>query len=879
MSVSSVNGVVTMISKFTIEEREYDIVDLPQLVGSDLQRLPYIHRILLENVVRTAGNDAARATSAIVGWLATGTSELEIPFLPNRVLMHDTTCGPALVDIAGMRSALAEAGGDPSLLNPVVRVDVSTDHSVAVDFFGGPGALQRNMAREFERNAERYRFMKWATNTLTDFHVHPPGTGIMHTLNLERLATVVSVIQKDNRRWLAPDTLIGTDSHTPMINGIGVLAWGVGGLEAESVFFGMPVAIRVPDVVGVHVTGRLKDGVLATDLALAVTHILRKIDLQDKYVEFFGPGVSTLTAGDRSVVANMTPEFGGNSGYFPIDDSTLAYLRSTGRTEAQIDLVEKYARRIGLWFDPGGNPTYTSVVNIDLSCITPSLAGPTRPQDRIAVSETRGAIAPLRKLTAQDDVAGEPNDGAVAIAAITSCTNTTDPRLVVAAGLLARKARSYGLSPAQWVKTSLAPGSPTAERYLRRSGLLEDLEALGFGIVGFGCTTCIGNSGPLTPPILKAIDERDILPVAVLSGNRNFPGRVHPQLEAGFLASPPMVIAFALAGTVELDILTDVIGLSDKGEEVRLPMIWPSRSEIDEALASATDPNDFMPSYDEAEASRAWHELDAPTTTIFPWDEKSTYIRRPPFAALGKGCLLGTYTARPLLVLGDDITTDHISPAGAISAQSETGRYLIEGGESPTDLNVHASRRGNWESMVRGLFTNRTVRNLLGQNIPPGSTVHWPSQQTTPLWNAAAQYATEDQPVVLVAGERYGMGSSRDWAAKGASLLGARAVLALSFERIHRSNLIGMGILPLRLPPEYGPEALALKPDDEIEIIAEVELIEPRCPIVVNIKRSGGDEIVLTASAAIETRAEVDILKAGGILPLILCDILGQTVS
>lgn len=870
---------MAMINKFTIEEIEYDIVDLPKLAGGDIERLPYIHRILLENVVRTAGSDAGRATSAILGWLAKGTNELEIPFLPNRVLMHDTTCGPALVDIAGMRSALAEAGGDPALLNPVVRVDVSTDHSIAVDFFGGHGALQRNMAREFERNAERYEFMKWATNTLTDFHVHPPGTGIMHTLNLERLATVVSVIQTDGRTWLAPDTLIGTDSHTPMINGIGVLAWGVGGLEAESVFFGMPVALRVPDVVGVRLTGQMKDGVLATDLALEVTHILRKIDLQDKFVEFFGPGVSTLTAGDRSVVANMTPEFGGNSGYFPIDESTLAYLRSTGRTEAQIDRVEKYSRRVGLWFDPEACPTYTTVVDIDLSSVDPSLAGPTRPQDRIAVSDTVAAIAPMKKPTTRDGVAGEPNDGAVAIAAITSCTNTSDPRLVIAAGLLARKARAYGLRPPRWVKTSLAPGSPTAERYLRRSGLLEDLETVGFGIVGFGCTTCIGNSGPLTPPISKAMDERDILPVAVLSGNRNFPGRVHPQLEAGFLASPPMVIAFALAGTVELDILTDVIGVSDTGRDVRLSMIWPSSSEIEEALALASDPSDFMPAYDEAEASRVWHDLEAPTTTIFPWDESSTYIRRPPFAGLGKNSLLGTYSARPLLVLGDDITTDHISPAGAISAQSETGRYLVARGESPTDLNVHASRRGNWESMVRGLFTNRTVRNMLDQDLPPGSTVHWPSQEVMPLWSAADQYAAEDQPVVIIAGERYGMGSSRDWAAKGVSLLGARAVLALSFERIHRSNLIGMGILPMRLPAGYGPDALALKPNDLIEIRADGGLIEPRCPINVSINRGGGAVISFTAIAAIETGAEVDILKAGGILPLILQDVLTRAAS
>ncbi|TCU37201.1 aconitate hydratase AcnA [Rhizobium azibense] len=859
-----------MTGKLKIQSEEYDFIDLPHAAGERFEHLPYIHRILMENVLRTAGHDAERAKAAIVGWLDTGTSDLEIPFLPNRVLMHDTTCGPALVDIAGMRSALAEAGADPTLLNPVVRVDVSTDHSVAVDFFGVAGALERNMAREFERNAERYRFMKWTTNTLADFHVHPPGTGIMHTLNLEKLATVVSVVPKDGKRWIAPDTLIGTDSHTPMINGIGVLAWGVGGLEAESVFFGMPVALRVPDVVGVRLSGKLKEGVLATDLALVVTHVLRSIDLQDKYVEFYGPGVSELTAGDRSVVANMTPEFGGNSGYFPIDANTLAYLRSTGRTEAHISLVETYCRRVGLWFDPGASPRYTSVVELDLALVEPSLAGPTRPQDRLPVSETRAAIAPMRTngMPAADGTG--PNDGAVAIAAITSCTNTSDPRLVIAAGLLARNARAYGLHPPHWVKTSLAPGSPTAERYLRRSGLLDDLQAVGFGIVGYGCTTCIGNSGPLTEPISQAMSERGILPVAVLSGNRNFPGRVHPELVAGFLASPPMVIAFALAGTVDLDIMTGVIGFSQTGEAVTLSMLWPKSSEIDDALALAADAGDFMPAYGEAEASRVWQELDAPKTTIFPWDEASTYIRRPPFADIGKGSLLGSYKARPLLVLGDDITTDHISPAGAIPAASETGRYLIGMGENPKDLNVYASRRGNWEAMVRGLYSNRTVDNMIGDGIPAGSTIHWPSQRVLPLWNVAQKYAAENQAVVIVAGERYGMGSSRDWAAKGVSLLGVRAVLALSFERIHRSNLIGMGILPLRLPSEYGPQVLDLSAGDVLEIKADEHVIAPRCPVNVNIKRAGGGEIKFVAIAAIETLAEVETLKAGGILPLIL---------
>lgn len=861
---------MTAIAHITVGTSCYDIIDLPAEAGDALTRLPYIHRILLENVLRTAGEEADAAKQAILEWLETGTSEREIPFLPGRVLMHDTTCGPALVDIAGLRSALAEAGGDPALLNPVVPVDVSTDHSIGVDVFGVAGALERNMTREFQRNAERYRFMKWATNTLDDFRVHPPGTGIMHTLNLEKLATVIARKEAGGRQWAMPDTLIGTDSHTPMINGIGVLAWGVGGLEAESVFFGMPVSLRVPDVVGVRLTGRLKEGVLATDLALVVTHILRKTDLQDKYVEFCGPGVSTLAAGDRSVVANMTPEFGGNSGYFPIDDKTLAYLGTTGRSHDQISLVETYCRRVGLWFDPATTPRYTSTIEIDLSDIEPSLAGPTRPQDRLPVGGTRAAIASMKKNATF--VPEQPNDGAVAIAAITSCTNTSDPRLVVAAGLLARKARAYGLLPPPWVKTSLAPGSPTAERYLRRAGLLEDLEAVGFGIVGYGCTTCIGNSGSLTEPVSNAMTDRGILPVAVLSGNRNFPGRVHPQLEAGFLASPPMVIAFALAGTVEIDIMDDVIGYSPDGEAVTLAMLWPQSAEIDEAVAIATSSNDVTPAYAEAEASRMWRNLDAPETTLFPWDEASTYIRRPPFASFGKGSLLGHYEARPLLILGDDITTDHISPAGAIPAPSETGGYLTAMGDNPMDLNVYASRRGNWEAMVRGLFTNRAVRNSLGDDIPPGSTIHWPSQKILPLWDAAQLYAAEDQRVVIVAGDRYGMGSSRDWAAKGVSLLGVSAVLALSFERIHRSNLIGMGILPMRLPPGFGPAALDLKSGDFLEIDAEIDHVFPRSPISVTIRRPDRADLSLVATAAIETMAEVEMLKAGGILPLIVTD-------
>jgi aconitate hydratase len=846
------------------------MVDLPVAAGSDLERLPHILRIMLENVLRNAGEDAPRAKAAILNWLGTGRSDEEIPFLPGRVLMHDTTCGPALVDIAGMRASLAEAGHDPSQLNPILPVDVSTDHSLGVDVFGSRDALRRNMEREYGRNAERYRFMKWATRALTGFRVHPPGTGIMHTLNLERLASVVTTMERDGVSWAVPDTLIGTDSHTPMINGIGVLGWGVGGLEAESVFFGMPVMIRVPDIVGVHLTGRVRQGVLATDLALTVTERLRQIDLADRFVEFFGEGVSTLSAGDRAVVANMTPEFGANSGFFPIDNQTLGYLRETGRSAEHVHLVEEYAKRQGLWFDPKASPRFTDVVEINLDEVEVSLAGPRRPQDRIPASQTIAAMAPLLADRPAPVLADQPGNGAVAIAAITSCTNTSDPRLLVAAGLVARKARAFGLTPPAWVKTSLAPGSPTAERYLRRAGLLEDLEAVGFGIVGYGCTTCIGNSGPLPAAIDQAMAERGILPVAVLSGNRNFPGRVHPQLEAGFLASPPLVVAFALAGDVNRNILADPIARSASGEDIRLADLWPTGDEIDAALAMAIDAGDYDTSYDEAEASDTWRVLGAPGTPLFPWNENSTYIRRPPFAGFGKGTLLGIYEAHPLLVLGDDITTDHISPAGAVPPRSEAAEYLVERGENPRDLNVFASRRGNWEAMVRGLFTNKSVRNLLDPEIGPGFTIHVGSGEHLPLFRAAERYANEGASVVVVAGERYGMGSSRDWAAKGVALLGARAVLASSFERIHRSNLIGMGILPLRLPAERHPNSLNLHPGDQILIDADPAQISPRCAVPVTIRRVSGDSETFMAAAAIETGLEVEILRGGGIIPLIL---------
>ncbi|MBI0537172.1 aconitate hydratase AcnA [Roseomonas sp. KE2513] len=847
------------------------ITDLHEAAGDDLPRLPWVHRVLLENVLRQddpAVREAGRA--AILSWLETGTSEAELPFAPTRILMHDTTCGPALVDIAGMRDALAEAGGDPLRLNPSVPVATSTDHSLAVDVSAIPGALGTNMAREMERNAERYRFMKWAANTVRGFRVFPPGTGIMHTINLERLATVVTTETRGGVAWAVPDTLVGTDSHTPMINGIGVLGWGVGGIEAEGVMFGVPVSLRVPEVFGVRLTGALPDGTFATDVALAVTQLLRRAGVSGEFVEFFGPGVGNLTAGQRAVVSNMAPEYGASTGMFPIDAHTLDYLRQTGRPKAQVALVEAYARAQGLWHDPENAPRYTRVLELDLSSLSPSLAGPRRPQDRLATAEVPAALAASG--TAPGHMAGAsiPSD-AVAIAAITSCTNTSDFPMLVAAGLVARRARAYGLSVPAWVKTSLTPGSPSAERRLRRAGLLDDLEAMGFGVAGYGCATCIGNSGPLLPIIQEAMERDGLKPVAVLSGNRNFPGRVHAQLESGLLASPPLVVAYAVAGRAGIDIARDVLATDSAGRPVHLSDLWPRAAEIEALAKEGLDPADIAVAGAEADASAAWAALDAPATPRFPWDPASTYLRRPPFVNFGpEEAPAGTLAAHPLMVLGDDITTDHISPAGAIAPGSDAAAWLVERGENPRDLNVYASRRGNWEVMLRGLFVNRTVVNHLRPGLKAGLTVFAPTGEVLPVWRAAARYVEAELPVVLVAGERYGTGSSRDWAAKGAQLLGARAVLANSFERIHRSNLVGMGVLPLRMPEGWRPEALGIGSGDLIEIDWNPAALTPRAAVGVTLRRADGTALAGTATALLDTAREVALVRAGGMIPMIL---------
>jgi aconitate hydratase len=865
-------------ASFTLDGVRYTYLDLAGAYGEVYFRLPVVLRLLLENALRNMA-DAERdaAAAALFGWLEQGTSEAEIAFQPGRVLMHDTTSTPALVDIAAMRDALAEAGVDPGLLNPVLPVDVSVDHSLAVEAYARADAAALNLDLELRRNAERYRFLRWASKALSNVRIHPPGTGIMHTINLEQLATVVCREDDADGVSLHPDMMIGTDSHTPMINGIGVLGWGVGGLEAQTVMFGMPTLLRIPDVIGVRLIGALAPGVTATDLALTVTQRLRAIGVSGEFVEFFGPGAATLSAGTRCVVANMAPEYGATTGYFPIDGETLAYLRQTGRPEAHIALVGAYAERAGIALDPDAAPRYTRVVDIALDRVQMHVAGPKRPQDLHPYTGTKAILRGLG-FAPRARVDGLPRH-AIAIAAITSCTNTSDPRLLTAAGLLARKARRAGLRVPAWVKTSLGPGSPAAAAYLARAGLLEDLAAVGFDIVGYGCTTCIGNSGPLPAAVRDAMAAGAVHPVAVLSGNRNFTGRIHPDLDLGFLMSPPLVIAFALAGDAERDLGREPVQISPDGRAIHLRDLWPDEAEIDAALAAGQRPGDYRGAFRIASANPAWQALQSPDTARFPWDPASTALRRPPFASTEEAGQLGRYTAHPLLVLGDDVTTDHLSPASAIPPDSPIADFLVERGDKRDDLNVFASRRGNWQVMMRAAFYSKSLVNLLCPEAPVGHTRHAPSGGIEPIWVAADRYAQAGQPVVLVAGERYGTGSSRDWSAKGQRLLGIRAVLAVSFERIHRSNLIGMGILPLRLPEGVTPASLRIRPGDRIDIDADPAALMPRGAVPVRILRAGGGTETLLAAAAVETRLEIRLLRMGGVIPAILSDTIESAES
>ena len=859
-----------------------------EALGCDLARLPFTLRILLENLLRGEDGSAVSADSirALGAWQAQAAPSDEVAFRPARVLLQDFTGVPAIVDLAAMRDAMADLGGDPSRINPQQPVDLVIDHSVQVDEFGADAAFLLNVTREFERNGERYQFLRWGQQAFEGFRVVPPGTGIVHQVNLEYLATVVH--RQDGGAW--PDTLVGTDSHTTMINGLGVLGWGVGGIEAEAAMLGQPVSMLIPQVFGVRLTGRLPEGATGTDLVLRVVELLRERNVVGKFVEFFGLGLSALSLAARATIANMCPEYGATVGFFPVDAETLNYLRFTGRSEDEVALVEAYCREQQLFrTDEMPDPEYSDLLELDLGSTEPSLAGPKRPQDRIALHEAQSSA---RATIAEEIAAGasatpvlvaanghsyELSNGSVVIAAITSCTNTSNPEVMVAAGLLARKAVERGLSTPPWVKTSLAPGSRVVTDYLDEAGLTEYLDALGFNLVGYGCTTCIGNSGPLPEAVSQAVDGGPLAVAAVLSGNRNFEARISNQVRANYLASPPLVVAYALAGHMEVDLATQPLGTGADGQPVHLHEIWPSEQEIAEVIQSSIRSAMFRERYaDVFSGDERWAALDAGGGQRFGWEDDSTYVRHAPyFQDLQRepsppGDIKG---ARVLAMLGDSVTTDHISPAGAIAVDSPAGAYLREREVARRDFNSYGSRRGNHEVMVRGAFANVRLRNALVER-EGGWTRHLPDGEELPIYDAAERYRAEGVPLIVLAGHEYGSGSSRDWAAKGPALLGVRAAIAESFERIHRSNLIGMGILPLEYPAGESAASLGLSGEERFDITGIKGGVKPGQDIAVRAVAADGREVAFTARCRIDTPVEAEYYRHGGILQFVLRGLL-----
>ncbi len=853
----------------------------------ELDRLPVSIRVLLEAVLRGEDGEliSREDVLALAAYDPKAPGRAELPFPPARVLLQDFTGVPAVVDLAALRSAMARLGGDPGAIDPVIPVDLVIDHSVQVDAFGSRDALTTNTAREFERNRERYDFLRWGQQAFDGLRVVPPGAGICHQVNLEYLAPVVQL--RDGVAFF--DSLVGTDSHTTMINGLGVLGWGVGGIEAESGMLGQPLAMLPPPVVGVKLVGSLPTGATATDLVLTITERLRKVGVVGRFVEYFGPGVAALNVPDRATIANMSPEMGCTMGFFPVDDRTLDFLRSSGRSEEQVALVEAYHKAQGTFrTEASPEPDFATVVEIDLADVVPCVTGPKRPQDRIALSDLHEAFrtslsAPAglhgfglgedeldrRAAVVLDGSEEEIGHGAVVLAAITSCTNTSNPSVMLAAALLAKKAAERGLRSKPWVKTSLAPGSTVVTGYLERAGLMPGLEALGFHVVGYGCTTCIGNSGPLPEPVAEAIERHGLVAAGVVSGNRNFEGRLNPMVKASYLASPPLVVAYALAGTVELDLEREPLGHDHDGEPVFLRDLWPSEEEIAKALVHASDPELFRSRYEGVEhGSDAWNALDAPTGAVYAWDPDSTYIQEPPFfEGMGEGPqpIQPIRAARALLMLGDSVTTDHISPAGAIDPDHTAGQWLQAQGVPPWEFNSFGSRRGNDRVMARGTFANIRLRNQLAPGTEGGWTTHWPSERVVTVHEAAELYAASGTPLVVLAGKDYGMGSSRDWAAKGTKLLGVRAVIATSYERIHRSNLVGMGVLPLQLLEGDSLASLGLTGRERYDIPVD-DSLQPGQRVTVKVTDEAGSAREIELLCRIDTPAEVGWYREGGIL-------------
>lgn len=880
------------LRELKVNKNNYHYFSLPALEASGLKeisRLPHTLKILLENLLRFEDNDTVKREDieAIRDWLHTKKSDREIAYRPARVLMQDFTGVPAVVDLGAMRDAIQKMGGDPKRINPLSPVDLVIDHSIQVDAFATQQAVNINAHLEMERNNERYSFLRWGQKAFDNFRVVPPDTGICHQVNLEFLAKTIWHEEKEGRKTAYPDTLVGTDSHTTMINGLGVLGWGVGGIEAEAAMLGQPISMLVPEVVGVKLTGKLPEGVTATDLVLTLTQLLRKKGVVGKFVEYTGPGLAHLPVADRSTIANMAPEYGATCGFFPIDQATLDYLRLTGRDDETIALVEAYAKVQGLWYETTAvEPYFTDLIELNLSSVEPSLAGPKRPQDRLLLSQLKPAVDKLlheahradeKKASFQTEEGHSLHHGDVVIAAITSCTNTSNPSVLMAAGLVAKKALEKGLQRKPWVKTSLAPGSQVVTQYLKVSGLQGYLDQLGFDLVGYGCTTCIGNSGPLPDAVAKTVHENDLIVSAVLSGNRNFEGRIHPQVKANWLASPPLVVAFALAGTTSIDLTQDPIGTDKQGQSIYLRDIWPSNAEVANEVAKVSSKM-FREQYADVFAgSCEWQAMDVPRGETYTWQPGSTYIQHPPFFTnmqAEPNPIKNIENARILALLGDSITTDHISPAGSIKPDSPAGKYLQAKGVAIKNFNSYGARRGNHEVMMRGTFANIRIKNEMVPETEGGITKHYPGGEVMSIYDAAMRYQADHIPLIIIAGKEYGTGSSRDWAAKGPKLQGVQAVMAESFERIHRSNLIGMGILPLQFKEGINRKTLGLEGSEIIHIVGLHDDIKPGIDISVIIQRKDGSKMELNLTSRIDTQNEIEYYRHGGILQYVLRNML-----
>ncbi|EHM93570.1 aconitate hydratase [Actinomyces sp. oral taxon 849 str. F0330] len=874
-------------STLDVDGRGYEIYRLDAVPG--LERLPYSLKVLAENLLRTedGANITADHVRALAAWNPAAEPDTEIQFTPARVVMQDFTGVPCIVDLATMREAVADLGGDPEVINPLNPAEMVIDHSVQIDSFGLPGSLERNKEREYERNAERYQFLRWGQGALSNFRVVPPGTGIVHQVNIEYLARIVFTHEADGVTQAYPDTCVGTDSHTTMVNGLGVLGWGVGGIEAEAAMLGQPVSMLIPKVVGFKLSGAIPAGATATDVVLTITEMLRTHGVVGKFVEFYGEGVAEVPLANRATIGNMSPEFGSTAAIFPIDDVTLDYLRLTGRSEDRVRLVETYTKAQGMWHDPAREPVYSEYLELDLSTVVPSIAGPKRPQDRIVLSGAKESFQEVlptyasqpskpTPVTLADGTATELDHGHVAIASITSCTNTSNPSVMMAAGLLARNAVARGLRSKPWVKTSTAPGSQVVTDYYEKAGLWPALNELGFNVVGYGCATCIGNSGPLPAEVSQAVNDADLAVVSVLSGNRNFEGRINPDVKMNYLASPPLVIAYALAGTMDIDFATEPLGQDPEGRDVFLSDIWPDPTEVQAVIDATIDREMYTRDYADVFAGdERWQGLDTPEGDTFAWDEESTYVRKAPFFE-GLTMELTPVTdiegARVLALLGDSVTTDHISPAGAIKADSPAGRYLAEHGVARADFNSYGSRRGNHEVMIRGTFANIRLRNRLLDGVEGGYTRNFLTGEQESIFDASQAYQAAGIPLVVLGGKEYGSGSSRDWAAKGTALLGVKAVIAESFERIHRSNLIGMGVVPLQFPAGQSAESLGLDGTETFSIAGLTALNEGVTPRTVAVKaqRADGSVISFDAVVRIDTPGEADYFRHGGILQYVL---------